>query len=116
MELAFPDIKKFDELFEAHSDDKSSFENIPLHSDEVEGQYLTPFCSLRNFEEHYSMYVKPSAAVVDFVKNSTIGIEYDHMFFQIIRRSKDECLVTVSYSQIIGSRWIATIDTSSVPS
>ena len=63
------------------------------------GNYL----SVRDGE---ALYVEPTEMLFEFIKTNFLFIAYDTIHYEIIDWGGGEGLLTVSHSQIIGSRWM----------
>ena len=63
--------------------------------------------------KHRSFYVQPTDGVMRYITDTDVvgGSKY----FQITDRGDNVSLVTVVWDQIIASRWLAFIDTDSIP-
>jgi len=63
--------------------------------------------------KHRSFYVQPTDDVMRYITDTDVvgGSKY----FQITDRGDNVSLVTVVWDQIIASRWLAFIDTDSIP-
>lgn len=115
--LAFPEVKSFDELFVDYAPWNSTLSRRPTPQ-AIEGikaskhGQIGPYLSMR---DGHSLAVRPSPAVVQYVKDNMLPIVEDHIYFEVIDRGEGESLVTASYNKIIGSRWLALIKTSTVP-
>ena len=104
-ELAFPNISKFSDLFGSTEDrqdyefaDKSVISNWIHHS-----------------PKHRSEYRKPSDMVLKFVRDHMLPVDYDSIYFQAVNRGDNQTLITAQYNQIIGSRWLAIVETDTMP-
>jgi len=64
--------------------------------------------------KHRSFHVQPTDGVMRYITDTDVvgGSKY----FQITDRGDNVSLVTVVWDQIIASRWLAFIDTDSIPS
>jgi len=63
--------------------------------------------------KHRSFYVQPTDGVMRYITDTdVVGGE---KYFQITDRGDNVSLVTVVWDQIIASRWLAFIDTDSIP-
>ncbi len=60
------------------------------------------------------VYVRLLPAIAQQVFDSTIGID-DQMYFELIQWNDDEAVIICSHNTIIGSRWVAVIDPSTIP-
>lgn len=117
--LAFPEIRSFHELFEAAEPwDKNSEKRMGLipassssHGRRRETLYIGPYLTLGGGR---SMAVRPTQMVIDWIKNNMLTMD-DRLFFEIVDRGEGDALVIVSHNKIIGSRWLAMIDASTIP-
>lgn len=53
--------------------------------------------------------VVPNAAVIKYIENNMLVIDYDKITFKLVER-EDGLLVIAKNSQIIGSRWLALVN------
>jgi hypothetical protein len=70
------------------------------------GEYL---CSAREAEGYWN--VRPSAALRRIIDGMMKDVG---LHFEIVIRDSDTALITATYDQILGSRWIAIIDAAKV--
>jgi hypothetical protein len=136
--LAFPDATKFSELFVAHSFDKNGLDG-PGIGNKYQGDSWTiddynmvtgrtrketikigPYCHGRGPSgEFFSLYVRPTDEVVAYIKAHMLGLARDTIGFEIVvRRSETddyEALVIAHNNLIIGNRWLALIDATTLP-
>ena len=108
-EIAFPEIKSFDQLF-AKIDKKTDFilnpGNIVISSN----------VSIRDENKGFRWFdVKPSEYLIWWINEYMLYIEYDNITFEIIVHDPRNALVIARYGQIIGSRYIAYIDAKTIP-
>ena len=122
-ELAFPEAKSLSDLFESTEVRKpsESSEKIKIwkgedpHDPQAE-TYLTSYCQVRRANGGFDfLHVKPRERVVEYIDNNLIKVAYDSIHFEIVVYDDGTALVLVKYSQIIGSRWLAMVDASTVP-
>jgi len=59
--------------------------------------------------EHIALYVVANPYLVSWLRENLIDIDYDTLHFELIVYENGNALVTVSYGQIIGSRWLAIL-------
>jgi len=111
--LIFP-VNRFDELFDDYRpwSQEDSFEPIQIHKQYVESMYIGSYCMLRGGN---ALRVKPNQKLVRGIEESMIAIEYERTHFEIIDHDDGRSLVVCSHGQIIGSRWLARIDSKTVP-
>lgn len=104
-EIAFPHAETFDDLFSL---------TAPEAGDKVIGNLvLSPYCQRQSRQNGFkALSVRAHAPVEVYLAEKTIG---GRMFFQLIDRGDNETLVTATYDQIIGSRWLGFIRTDSIP-
>ncbi len=130
-EIAFPEIKTFSELFpEAQNHDVSGGKMCPaLHeyeTDEVEytgksrrefkGRcVLSSSCSVRRPDAWQFLQVKPRDGMVEWIEKNMLLLDCDTISFEVVVRDDGTALLLAHYSQIIGSRWLALVDASTLP-
>lgn len=115
--LGFPDLIKFDEIFaEEYPDKESAPETLVL-----DGNYHTgtsPWCRISTRDgdggrDTVSRYLRPRDEILQYVKANNLGGW--RSYFEVIDRGDNVSLVTFHWDQIIGGRWVAFIDTDSIP-
>lgn len=122
--LAFPNAKKFDDLFAEYSFDKETapasvtfdFDDCDSMTDPAITMTIGPFCCIRgNDVEYRSMWVAAKEEVIEHIKSSAVMIADDTMDFKIVIRDSGEALVCVDHNRIIGGLWLALIDPETIP-
>ena len=80
-----------------------------------------PYCMVTDSSEEYgkhlpSLWVIATDEVMEFIDQNMLGIEYDSIYFSLIRPvgAKDYVLRAV-YNQILGSRVIGVVTADSIP-
>jgi len=121
-EIAQPHVETFREVFEdskPYEHGKPAFApRILRGSDCLTGKEtetpIGPYCMWR---DHYENSFSVSCAdwVLSRLKERTISLENNSMFFEIISHDNGWSLVTCSHNLILGSVWIAYIRTNSIP-
>lgn len=115
--LAFPGVKSFGELFTSARPFDSSRDinvrGIKAKRGGREANEIGHYLVMSGRHGHESLYVTPSPMLVDWISNNMLAMG-DRLHFEIVFR-KDGALVIVSHGKIIGSRWLAMIDPSTVP-
>ncbi len=122
--LAYPNAKRWDDLFEATTplDPKPGILAPILvewpcpdqHGRPEPPLQLSSFCAISGRPEYQCLRVKPKQEVIDWIRDNMLRIN-DHLSFKVVIREDGEALVVVSHSCIIGSRWLALIDSTTVP-
>lgn len=143
--ICLPDVTKFSELF-AHAtpwnfNDKAEQakrkadpyyrrdheRGVPFNPDAPFGKgharrwrdtsMIGTFCTVVTKDARRSYDVTPSAAVIDAIRMGTIDCGMNDSFsFEVIDHGEGLALVVASHGLIIGSLWLAYIDTDSLPS
>lgn len=108
VKIYFPAIKSFSELF---SDVSYTKENAPR----VTQPGINSYFQVSKVEKGYShsFWAKPSERLVDWIvfnMMSSCGVH-----FEIIIHDDGLALIIAEYEQIIGGRWLAMVDASTVP-
>ena len=103
-EIAFPNIRRFSDLF-----------------GEIEPKKDRPFADkavisnwLHYSKPYRSEYREPRPIVLEYIRGNMLPVDYDSIYFEVIDRGDNETLIVAKYNQIIGSRWLAIVDTDSV--
>lgn len=117
MELAF-EGKTFKELFPKCGKwaDEGKRIGISMSTGEMgnQGHLITSYMIVSG-PVHRSLRVRPSKALVAWIRERMILVDRDLMYFGACVRDDGTALLTVSYSQILGSRWLALVPASTVP-
>lgn len=112
--LGFPSAEKFSDLFSVL---EGATESEVVNYQDREGKTRsngTRTWIWGNIDgKHRSFYVQPTDGVMRYITDTDVvgGSKY----FQITDRGDNVSLVTVVWDQIIASRWLAFIDTDSIP-
>lgn len=106
--ICFPEIKSFSELF---SDVSYTKEYAP----QVTQPGISTYFHVSRVEKGYShfFWARPSERLVDWIvvnMMSSCGVH-----FEIIIHDDGLALVIAQYDQIIGGRWLAMVDASTIP-
>lgn len=107
--LLFPKFEKLSEIFESVRDYESG-----VGRETQKGSYtFSWYCRRRCRDQSLKSYhAKPRAEVIEEIVKS---LAVDGRFtFEIVDHDDGLSLVIVSYDQIIGSRWLARVKTTSV--
>ena len=102
--LAFPDMTDFSELF-GNQEPKQNYE---FAEKSVISNWLL-------FSDHHSEYRQPTDKTLQYVRANMLPVDYDSIYFEVINREDGTSLVTAKYNQILGSRWLAFVDTETIP-
>lgn len=127
--LLLPDCHKFGDIFERVEKKEGKIEAarflytdylsaiIPYRAKPREGYVnISPFCSVHTQGGKYaSFYVRPTQTVVDTIKAGHIGSLDDPLSWQIIEWRGGKTLVLVKNTRILADRWVAVVDTNTVP-
>lgn len=120
--LLMPDARSFGDVLEYVRDwDHSTMSHYkgepgPGHIEdlEFEGNRITAFCSVR-MDGRHSMAVRPTPALLAALSGQLLPID-DSLAFEVIHHeTNNRCLILISHNQIIGSRYLAYVDPSTVP-
>lgn len=118
-DLAFPGAT-FSDLFSEHRLCQiacpmplSPFPSLPLGNRKRKGSKIGSY--LATNAGHPSAHVRPSPDLVTFLRANMIDVDYDSIYFRAIHRGDGTTLVIAQYNQIIGSRWLALLQTSDLP-
>ncbi len=121
--LAFPDAKKFSDLFEAVSPEKT----LPGGSIEITDYNIRrgkifkaripvgPYCGVSGALGYHSLYVTPRPEVLERLQQSTIASARDSLTFKVVVRDDGTALITADNNLIIGGTWLALIPASEIP-
>ena len=114
--LLFPDATTFKDLFRSvYLNREEAPTNLPLPRDG--SNYPTginSWCHRHLEDGHYvSTFLGPHDVILEGIMDSDVvgGTKY----FSMVDRGDNVTLVLVQWDQIIGSRWLAFIDTDSIP-
>jgi hypothetical protein len=129
-EIHFPDITTFDELFPCVGErNKQELENVLRRFEFESGSFLgngkrkmvhqvvgSGLSISGNKEPYrYTHIVEINPALLDCIEEYMIRVDYDSISFQINVWDDGRALVCAHYSQILGSRYLAVIDASTIP-
>ena len=87
----------------------------PLHSP------IGPYCTVSDSTKVYgnilpSLWVYPSDEVMDFIAGNMLLIDYDSIYFSLIRPvGGTDYVLYAKYNQILGSRVIGYVTADSIP-
>lgn len=113
-ELGFPSATKFNDLFSVLvGATESKVLSYQDREGKTRGNGTTSWIWGNIDGKHRSFYVQPTHGVMRYITDTDVvgGSKY----FQITDRGDNVSLVTVVWDQIIASRWLAFIDTDSIP-
>jgi len=127
-EIAFPDVKSFGELFPVAKEHDTT-PCPPIHvyeTDEVEYGYnrrreykgrcrLSSGCSVRRPDAWQFLQVEPREGLVEWIAENMLLADLDTISFEAVVRDDGTALLLASYSQIIGSRWLALVPADTLP-
>lgn len=113
--LAFPHVRSFHDLFSSARPWRSS--DLQGRGAKVgkgrEANTVGHYLVMSGRGGHESFYVTPTSMVTDYIASNMLAIG-DRLHFEIVNRS-DGALVIVSHGKILGSRWLAMVDPSTLP-
>lgn len=114
--LAFPDALRFDELFESATPYDGQSRTVTHRRSGRDRATVTSYCTGRGAKgEHFALNVQPRRKVLDFINAEMLVVANDSIHFQVVDHDGGFSLVIVSYGQMIGSRWLAYVETASIP-
>lgn len=120
--IYFPEVVSFSDLFVEASADKETgpkavpWEFVDVFTNGKKGHCeIGPYCSLTGATPRHSLYVKPADRLVEFVKESMLPAEGHPIYFEVIVYEDGLALVTANHNHIIGNRWLALIEASTIP-
>lgn len=115
-QVAFPDVTKFAELFPSvatYDAWKATSKN--LLPDGKLGN-LSSYLAISGPSGHRSLnVVEVSPSVVDYFTEHVLVINDDALHFDLTELEDGKTLVCLQHNQIIGSHWLAYIETDSIP-
>lgn len=112
--LGFPSATKFSDLFSVIPDlTESKLLNYQTREGKTSTNGTRSWIWGNINDKHRSFHVQPTDGVMRYISDTDVvgGSKY----FQITDRGDNVSLVTVVWDQIIASRWLAFIDTDSIP-
>lgn len=74
--------------------------------------WISGYCAIK---PGGALHVTPAPRLVAWIHANMLYITYDQLYFDIIIHDDGRALVTVKHNQIIGSRWLARIDATTLP-
>lgn len=128
--IEFPNIEDFNELFTEYkiwqSSELSHKSLLTLPSwDAKPRQYNPPTFSVGSYLQFSNGSGQPyrnsleiiavADCLLDYVKNNMLHVSNDTTHFCVNLWRDNRALITISYGQIIGSRWLAIINAATVP-
>lgn len=129
-DIHFPDITTFDELFpkvgERNKQDRGKrlktfhFESGSFLGNgkrEMVHQVVSTGISFSGNDEpyRYTHIIEINPAILECIEERMIRVDYDSISFQVTTWDDGRAIVSAHYSQIIGSRYLAIIDASTIP-
>lgn len=103
-------FKTLSDLFESVEPWKNVSKYIEIFPHGIAGS-ISNYCLHNN--PYASFSVKPTAALIEHVKEHCVVADAGPFYFEIINRG-DELLVIWKYNSIIGGRWITVLPTDTV--
>lgn len=105
----FPEKGSFADFFEAYGYDKKDVVADPICP------RISNYCQVSNAGDGYShaLYVRPTRELLAWIKVNMLVEQGTH--FQIVIYDDGTALILISHDQIIGSRWLSLVDSSTVP-
>jgi len=112
-QIYFLNIIDFNDLFDAwdgayQSSNEKKWPLISLNN--AEGAAIQSYCQTSN----EAIQVLPNNKVIKTIQDSMIIYDYERFYFELVHID-DGVLAIVKYNSIIGSRWLALLDPSTVP-
>ena len=114
--LLIKDVCQFSDFFsdcKPYDKDSKEFKPIPFGEKATIGNYLEVDKAQTAYR--YSYNVKPTDKLIELVNKNMISIDYDQIYFTIMLYPDNTVLLIMRYNQIIGSRWVASININSIP-
>lgn len=122
--LVFPEAKSFDDIFESFEEyDPSpgvmspivaSFPCEPVMGKAEPPLVVSSHCSVDGGKSYRCLRVQPKSEVLGWIADNMLRIG-DQLSFKVVKRDDGTALIVVTHSCIIGSRWLALVDASTVP-
>lgn len=105
----FPEKGSFSDFFEAYGYDKKDVVADPTCP------RISNYCQVSIGGSGYShaLYVRPTQELLTWMKANMLIEQGTN--FKIVIYDDGTALVLVSYDQILGSRWLSLVDSSTVP-
>ena len=105
----FPEKGSFDDFFDDYSYNKKDVVADPTNS------RISNYCQVSKAGSGYShaLYVRPTQELLKWIKGNMLVCEGTH--FQCVNYDDGTSLVLISHDQIIGTRWLSLVDSSTVP-
>jgi hypothetical protein len=125
--IAFPEVKDFVELFEDVRPwkygqesrillDLPSWEAGTWSDKQSKTRFkISSFLTVSGQTERRSYDVQARPVVLDFARTEILHTSNDQASFEVIVWDDGRALVTLQYSQIIGSHYLAIIDAKTIP-
>ena len=130
-QVAYPDARTFGDIFEASTpfergnvnpQPPAGFEAHAFTFPDYLGSLgrsrvkqghaeIGGFCSVRGGQ---SLWVRPRPEIIDYIREHMVFSEGERISFEIVDRG-GTALVVARNSQIIGSRWLAFIESATIP-
>jgi hypothetical protein len=119
-QIAFPNLTQFSDLFSEYKlwdnkDKNKNYSSINRENNSKISSYYIIDSVLENHKYFHSLSVQSTDIVIEYIKNNMLCIPDDSIYFRINIWNSKQSLVTAQYNLIIGSKWLAVIDTKSIP-
>ena len=119
-ELLRPNARRFDELFDGFEENAHATPAKVIEVGNgrwgVESFAIGRGISFRSRDAYWYGSVLPKEDLVEDLLKSMLNIGRDMTRFEVVvREASDLSLVICNYGTIIGSRWIAFVETDSIP-
>jgi hypothetical protein len=111
--IAFKEATSFADIFETAVPYVKGSANDQRRS--IKGKTVSSYCTVSGGEQYRSFSVKPQQRVMDYIGENMLDIAYDSIYFTVTIRDDGSALLAAQYNQIIGSRWLAIVDASTIP-
>lgn len=120
--VALPELKRFDDIFysvSAWADVKPEYRDTPLLTlkSGKENMKVGRYISCTPVDKRASMCADSvNPVVLDKISERALVVNDDMMYWSVVFRSNGTALILCKYNRIIGSIWVAVVDSSTVPS
>jgi len=116
--LAFPNVKSFHELFTSArpyvSKTDINARGVRATRGGSEANTIGHYMVMRGRHGHEALYVSPSPALISYLSNHMLALG-DRIYFEVVFRDDNKALILARYNKIIGDKWLALVDASTVP-
>lgn len=123
--IVFPDVTTFAELFPTHEPFKSPAKTLLTLPSWEAGTWsdrsrrttfkVSDYCSIDGPKGYSGLHVTTTQAVLDWIENNMLPCSNDTTHFEVRFWDDGRALVSISHGVIIGSHYLAVIDSASVP-